>query len=307
MQTEKNNVYYKVMMIRFITFILIILFFICPLKAEVLSLPPLTYEQPFIENEPFPVCYGWFDFRHHAPANHTPSNAEIAPAWILDSGLIFTLYSWKYAAIEWSSRHIFLNRLDPEHYLLFWPLSIFSDLRLSVAFKIMEFTSRIFLQHDCKHDIETNFGRVVIHESFNLEVTRGPFILDWPQSPFSTLIKAGALLRFNFTPVFQNQDIREPDIFCLTLKAEADPVMIESAYALFFQTECNLLFRDTKSDVTLASGFTIDWSVKAGIRLFKRNRGLAVYTELESLSDDWITDAPESKLLFSYGFLFYYQ
>ncbi|MBN1699103.1 MAG: hypothetical protein JW881_16405 [Spirochaetales bacterium] len=281
-------------------FTLLMFFSLTTLGAEVLSLPPDTYRQPFIENRAFSFVYSWFDIRQHAP-----SGRDLAPAWIMDTGSIFTFYSWKDMATEGMVRHIFLNRLDPDSYWIVWPLAIYTDLRLSFVYRIRELICRISFHHDCKHDIERNFGRDAIHEAVNLQFTHPPVTLDWPDNTTSSLLHGEINSRIHFSPLFQNRDIREPDIFCITLRGETDPVVIDEVFAVFLQVELDLLFRDPKSDVRVASGFAVDWSIRAGVRLFGREKGLSLYTNLESLSDDWLTNEPEEAVLFSFGLLFY--
>lgn len=273
-----------------------------PLAAEVLSFPPITYMQPFKENESFPSLYGWFDFRHHAPGKQ-----EISPAWLLDTGLIFTFYSWKHLAIEGMSRHIFYNRLHPDSYWIVYPLAIFTDLRLGVAFRLFKLLGKVAYHHDCKHDIEVYLGRIVIHDAVSLHLTHNTLKVPWPQHSFSTLFKGDLIVRINFTPLFQNQSVQEPDIFCITLLGEVDPVSIESLFSIFLQGEMNMISRKTDIEVQVPPGFSIDFSLKSGIRLFKREKGLTIYTELESLSDNWITNYSETAVLFSFGILFYVQ
>jgi hypothetical protein len=286
----------------FIILIICILFSPIPVCGEVLSFPPFTYLQEFKAYEPFPSVYGWLDIRHHAPGSE-----EIWPAWIMDSGLIFTFFSWKDIAVEGMCRHIFLNRLSSDNYWLVWPLSLFTDLRLSLVVRLWNMLGRVSFHHDCKHDIEKYFERMVIHEAISLHITHNPFTISWIPHSISTLFHGDIIMRIHFAPFFQNRDVNEPDIFCLTLCGEIDPVRIDSVIAPFLQGELNLLFRKTDIVVELSSNFVIDWSIKAGIRFFEWEKGCAIYTELESLSDNWINNAPQAALLFSFGILVYVQ
>jgi hypothetical protein len=286
----------------FIIAVLCIHYFPIHCHGEVLSFPPLTYQQNFEAYEPFPSVYGWLDIRHHASGS-----GEMWPAWIMDSGLIFTFYSWEDMAIEGLCRHIFLNQLSPDNYWLVWPLSIFTDLRLSLVMRLWNITGRVSFHHDCKHDIEKYFGRMVIHESVSFHITHNPFTISWTPHSISALFQGDMIMRIHFAPFFQNRDVNEPDIFCLTLCGEIDPIRLESVIALFLQSELNLILRKVDTGVELSSDVAMDWSIKAGIRLFTWGKGCAIYTEIESLSDNWINNTPHTAILFSFGLLMYVQ
>ncbi len=224
----------------------------------------------------------------------------------LDLGADFVFYRSGRFSIGGTARQSLLTRLHPDGQWMFWPAAISTDLGLRLLAEIQPVTLALWYRHDCKHDIETFYGRDAVHDGVGASASLRRISWRWGGSRVGADLGAQGGCEVFFPPIFQSVDA-EPDRFKLFAALDWEPLVAPGVPSVFLQANATLLYRATDTRVTVVEPWTLDWSASAGIRAPRRTETgvgrLGLYVKVERVSDDWMSLVPQQLLLVSGGIL----
>lgn len=278
--------------------------------AEAFADPPLSPTQPSggIPAAPqthfLPDASAWMGFRHFLPGPGGEMHSHG-----VDLGADFVLYGHGSFSIDGTARQSLLTRLHPDGQWLFWPAAIYTDLGLRLRAEIRPIWLAFWYRHDCKHDIETNYGRDAVHDCVGASASLQRFSWQWGGSRVGAEMAARAGCEVFFPPVFQSVDA-EPDRFKAFALLDWEPLVAPGVPSVFVQARATFLFRTTGTRVTVTEPRALDWDASTGVRTPRRGGSdagrLGLYVKIERVSDDWMSLAPRPLVLVSAGALLQY-
>ncbi len=262
---------------------------------------PQAHSLPAPQAHFLPAASAWMGFRHFLPGPGSEMHSHG-----LDLGADFVLYKRDTFSIEGTARQSLLTRLHPDGQWLFWPAAIYTDLGLRLRAEIRPITLAFWYRHDCKHDIETNYGRDAVHDCVGASASLGQLAWRWGESRIGAELSARAGCEIFFPPIFQAVDA-EPDRFKAFALLDWEPLVVPGMPSVFLQGGATLLYRITDTRVTVTEPWALDWSVLAGFRTARQTElgtgRLGLYVKVERVNDDWMSLAPRPLLLASAGIL----
>jgi hypothetical protein len=269
--------------------------------AEVFPNPPLSPPQASDARGFMPSALAWMGFRHFVPVPGGEMHSHN-----LDLGVDFVFYRDGSFSIEGNARQSLLTRLHPDGQWLFWPAAIYTDLGLRLLAEIRPVELALWYRHDCKHDIETYYGRDAVHDGIGASASLPRGSWRWGGSRISSDLGAQAGCEVFFPPIFQSVDA-EPDRFKAFAMADWEPLVVPGMPSVFLQASSSLNMRTTDTRVTVTEPWTLDWSLAAGLRTPRRAGAgtgrLGLYMKVERVSDDWMSLEPLPLVLVSGGIL----
>ena len=281
--------------------LIIVLFAPVGAPAEAFPNPPLSLPQAGDARGFMPSASAWMGFRHFVPAPGGEMHSHD-----LDLGVDFVLYRDGTFCIGGNARQSLLTRLHPDGQWLFWPATIYTDLGLRLLAEIRPVELALWYRHDCKHDIETYYGRDAVHDGVGASASLRRVSWLWGGSRISSDLGAQAGCEIFFPPIFQSVDA-EPDRFKAFAMLDWEPLVVPGVPAIFFQASASLILRTADTRVTVTEPWTLDWSASAGLRTPRRAESgpgrLGLYLKVERVSDDWMDLVPQPLLLVSGGIL----
>jgi hypothetical protein len=189
---------------------------------------------------------------------------------------------------------------------MFWPAAIYTDLELTLRAKASVVDIALWYRHDCKHDIETFYGRDAVHDGIGASASLPRGSWRWGGSRISSDLSAQGGCEVFFPPIFQSVDA-EPDRFKLFAVLDWEPLVAPGVPPVFLQANAALLYRTTDTRVTVTEPWNLDWSLAAGLRTPRRAGAgtgrLGLYMKVERVSDDWMSIEPLPLVLVSGGIL----
>jgi hypothetical protein len=269
--------------------------------AEAFPNPPLSPIQASEASGFMPSASAWMGFRHFVPGPGGEMHSHN-----LDLGVDFVFYRYGSISIGGTARQSLLTRLHPDGQWMFWPAAIYTDLGLRLLAEIEPATLALWYRHDCKHDIETNYGRDAVHDGVGASASLRRVSWLWGGSRIGADLAAVAGCEFFFPPMFQAVDA-EPDRFKAFASLDLEPLVAPGMPSPFLQADATLLYRTADTRVTVTEHWTLDWSASTGLRTPRRAGAgagrLGLYVKLEKVTDDWMSLAPRPLLLVSGGIL----
>lgn len=279
----------------------LLLLFLAPAhpSCQALLLPPLSVEEPSGRQGLLPDVRPWAGFRHF-PAGAGDSFHN----HVLDFGSDIALFAAGPFSVQGTVRQILLTRPHPDGEWLFWLASLYTDLRLGGRWDAGPWAFGLAYRHDCKHDIETYYGRDAAHDGIALSAAFR-FAWTWPGTGLESRGAASAEAVWN-VPVLYQFNPAEPDRFTLSGQVDWEPVRAAGWPAPFLSAGAALIGRGTDTRVKVMETASLDWNARAGLRMAgaaARSGTLSLYGQLESLSDDWMGLEPSGSVLFSLAVL----
>ncbi len=193
------------------------------------------------------------------------------------------LYRNRRFALSGSSILLFEMQRDPANQWYFWASAILTDLTLRAQFKVADLTAGLEYHHACEHDLDTYRGRQPISDSLEATIT-----------PIRTekLVLTGGLTYY-LPPVFQDYTPLA-DLAAASASVDWQPLKIAGEVGLFVQANLQgILKRPGYLDA--------NWMLRTGLAFPASVRGVAVYGEVQRLTDDWVAANPTPITLFSVG------
>lgn len=246
--------------------------------AEVFNFPAIRPALPFGAPAVAPSATATIEGEHFFPTPgsqlhnyHFQSRAQVL------------LYRNRRFALSGSSILLFEMQRAPANQWYFWASALLTDLTLQAQFKLDGLTAGLDYHHACEHDLDTYRGRQPISDS--LEATITPIRTD-------KLVLTGGLTYY-LPPVFQGYTPLA-DLAAASVSVDWQPVRIARAATLFVQGNLQgILKRPGYLDA--------NWMLRTGLAFPAHTRGVAVYGEVQRLSDDWVAAQPTPVTLFSVG------
>lgn len=269
--------------------------------AQAFPNPPLSPPQASDAMGFMPSASAWMGFRHFVPA---PGGEMHSHGF--DLGADFRLYKYGSFSIEGTARQSLLTRLHPDGQWLFWPAAIYTGLGLRLLAEILPVELALWYRHDCKHDIETYYGRDAVHDGVGASASLRRVSWLWGESRIGADLGAQGGCEVFFPPIFQSVDA-EPDRFKAFAMLDWEPVVLDGMPSVFLQAGASLILRTDDTRVVVTEPWTLDWSASAGLRTPRRAESgpgrLSLYAKVERVSDDWMSLTPQPLLLISGGIL----
>jgi len=247
-----------------------------------------------------PEVSPWAEFRHFPAESGGTFHSHV-----LDFGSAITLYAAGPFALDGMVRQVLLTRLHPDGEWLFWLAALYTDLRLGVRWNAAPWDFSLAYRHDCKHDIETYYGRDAAHDAVALTAGLRSLRWSWPVPGAEARLAAEAEAALAIPLLFQYNP-PEPDRFSLSARLDWEPWRVPGWPVPFLSGGAALILRSQETRVTVTETTALDWHLRAGLRLEgegSRSGTLTAYGQLQSLSDDWMSLEPKAALLLSYGLL----
>jgi len=233
---------------------------------------------------------GWIAYDHVWNQSQTPGLAHR-----LDTGTILTLYDSPSFALCATGREVFRFMQNPYGDWLLWARDLVSDLRLQLWAPLGPGNVDLGYRHDCKHDLETFYGRTAVHDAF-VSGWSVPYRLcalpgnrqnnGW----FGTVNVEGEV---DLPHLFQSQS-DEPDLGMIGLDNELRLKIGQSVLEPWLRTRVSMQFLDTNSSVKQAGGIAVDGRISLGFSVRGKAGSLDVSLSAERLSDPWFNNEPES-------------
>lgn len=270
------------------------------LASQALLLPPLPHRESFEAEGFLPEIRPWTEFRHFPAAWGGAFHSHI-----LDFGSAIRLFSAGPFSADGMVRQILLTRLHPDGEWLFWPAALYTDLRLGIGWGAAPWSFALGYRHDCKHDIETYYGRDAAHDAIAWTVALPRLRWAWAAMGPESRLAVEAEAALNIPLLFQYNP-PEPDLFTLSAGIDWEPLRISGWPAPFLSGGLAWILRSGDTRVAIRESMALDWHVRLGLRLAgegPRSGILAAYGQLESLSDDRMSLEPGPAVLLSCGLL----
>ncbi|HUX21774.1 MAG TPA: hypothetical protein VMW69_11090 [Spirochaetia bacterium] len=246
--------------------------------GEVFNPPALRPTEPFGQTAFIPAASAVIEASHFVPTSRS-----LFHNYHFQTTALVTLYRADRFALSGSSVLLFEMQRDPSNQWYFWASAILTNLSLEAHLKLGAMTAILSYDHGCEHDLDTFRGRQPISDSLTAGLT--PIRSD--------TLTVTARLRYYLPPVFQGY-APLADVGAGILSFDWQPLHLGPSAVLFLQGNLDGILQRGGS---LAS----DWMVRAGIVTPSHSRGIALYGELQHLSDDWVSPAPTPVTLVSFG------
>jgi hypothetical protein len=270
--------------------------------AEVLLPPPNPFDTASGEDGLLPEADTWLDLKRFSDGSGEPHHN-----YHYQLGGRFTIFRSGATSVDGELRMIFQS-MQPgwsENNWLIDSSAIIVGQTLRGRYELAEGWLGAYFHHNSKHDLDRGRRRTPIHDVLALEA--GSELL--PELAAEGWLLSGvATLEYALEPLFQLEAV-EPYAGGLFLEGDLAR-RIGGAPLTPFANLRAALIRNTISD---AAWWDFDYAIRLGLRFPGSAQFLAVYGEVQRLSDDWVTRSeigPEREFgpwtLLSLGILFSY-